>query len=479
MKRHAVNIPRTLRLLLASSLLIAASPALAAASERNLDRWLDKELIPHVRQELQSHPRFQGETVMFVVLDNNAPAIETNALALSLRDRLLDAAVDTPGVTIGWRQGRSDAHHGTEAVDCTRDDVDYYIGLDVSREIDNSYSVSVRALDLEERTWVSGFNKSWRGQISMSQRQALRDQQADKTFLGAREVPFSTVQSDLLARHLAHELSCALMRQTNGDYVVPASSVDDNGFETTLELVSNNIAANDAIELTGTRDAANAVLSGKAHQIDGALFQFWLKITPLDSESELTTLSASAYVLLPDRLYANGVPESDLSTPAAAPAILRNSPAAMPSNRSRNQFGPQSFDDDAIVYFLEHSSRDGLLRTGDRKCRDRARAHVVRSGEILDFPIYQSSRRTTRVDVITEWQSMPLNDTYYAIAVSDERLARRIANHIDRLPMRCGAMARKGLTGIELEEWLNELALIAAGSAHAFDWRAIAVKEVL
>ena len=459
--------------------LIAGSPAFAAAAERNLDRWVENELIPHVRQELQTHPRFSGETVMFVVLEDNAPATQTNALALSMRDRLLDAAVDTPGVTIGWRQGRSDAHHGTEAVDCTRDDVDYYIGLDVSQEIDNSYSVSVRALDLAERTWVSGFNKSWRGQISMLQRQALRDRQTDTTFLGAREVPFSATQNDLLARHLAHELSCALMRQTNGDYVVPSNGVDDDGFETTLELVSNNIAANEAIELTTDASLANAEILGKAHHIDGALFQFWLTITPVGTETELTTLSASAYVLLPDRMYAAEGSDVEVSEPPVAPVIMRDNSSVMPANRSRSQHGPQTFNDDVVVYFLEHNARDGLLRAGDRKCRDRARAHIVRGGEILDFPIFTPSRRTTRVEVIDEWQSHPIHDTYYAIAVTDERLARRIANHVDYLPMRCGAMTRKGLTGIELEEWLDELATIAASSAHAFDWRAIEVKEVL
>ena len=149
--------------------------------------------------------------------------------------------------------------------------MDYYIGLEVSQEIDNSYSVNVKALDLAERTWVTGFNKSWHGQISMLQRQALRERKTDETFLGARDVPFATSQNDLLARHLAHELSCALMRQTNGDYIVPNNSVDED-VESTLELVSNNIAANDAIELTSDASSANAELLGKAHHIDGALF---------------------------------------------------------------------------------------------------------------------------------------------------------------------------------------------------------------
>ena len=87
------------------ALLLVAVPGFAASTERNLDRWMNDELIPHVRQELQTHPRFKGETVMFVVLNDNAPATRSNALALSLRDRLLNAAVDTPGVTIGWRPG--------------------------------------------------------------------------------------------------------------------------------------------------------------------------------------------------------------------------------------------------------------------------------------------------------------------------------------------------------------------------------------
>ena len=46
---------------------------------------------------------------MFVILDDNVPASSTNAFALSIRDRLLAAAVATQGVEVGWQQGRSGA----------------------------------------------------------------------------------------------------------------------------------------------------------------------------------------------------------------------------------------------------------------------------------------------------------------------------------------------------------------------------------
>ena len=163
------------RFMLLLTILVAQSiPAVAESREKDVDRWVDSDLIPYVRQQLLVHPRFKGETVMFVVLDDNAPASTTNALALSIRDRLLAAAVDTAGVEIGWQQGRSGTTLESSPQDCMNDDVHYYIGVELLQKLDSSYAVNVRALDLEDRNWVSGFGKRWRGKLNTSQRQAMR-----------------------------------------------------------------------------------------------------------------------------------------------------------------------------------------------------------------------------------------------------------------------------------------------------------------
>jgi hypothetical protein len=81
-------------------LVAQAIPTVAESREKDLDRWVDRDLIPYVRQQLLVHPRFKDETVMFVVLDDNTPASSTNALALSMRDRLLAAAVETACMTM-------------------------------------------------------------------------------------------------------------------------------------------------------------------------------------------------------------------------------------------------------------------------------------------------------------------------------------------------------------------------------------------
>ena len=471
------------RLLTGFVLLVIAAHAAAASKERDLEMWLDRDALPFVKQQLLEHPRFRGETVMFVILDDNAPATSSNELALSLRDRLLDAAVDTPGVTIGWRQGPSNAHHGTETIDCTRDDVNYYIGLDISQQLDDSYTVSLRALDLEERSWVSGFGRSWRGHLSMTQRRALRQNKVDDTFLGARDVPFMIGQNDLLARHLAHELSCALLRQTTGEYIISAGPADTPGVSTTppvagldgtIELVSNNVAANSAIELTSNVDLANANITGKAHQIDGSLFQYWLTVTPKGEDSELSSLSVSTYLLRPDAHFAESGPEPDPEY-----AVPLRTTVAMPNTQRGSLIGQRSFADDAVVFFIEHQPHFGLVRLDNGACRDRTRAKIVRAGDPLRFPLVFTHSHNSKTIETDEWYVAPSRDTYYAIAISEERAARRVANHLDQLPIRCGASTRPGLTGQALRQWLNEFSVLAAGSEQHIDWRAIEIEDVL
>ena len=109
----------------------------------------------------------------------------------------------------------------------------------------------------------------------------------------------------------------------------------------------------------------------------------------------------------------------------------------------------------------------------------RTMALVVRAGDPFQFPVsYAHSLNSETIDT-DDWYVTPLRDTYYAIAISDERAARRIANHLDQLPIRCGASTRRGLSGQALQEWLDEFATLAAISANHIDWRAIEIKDLL
>jgi hypothetical protein len=491
------------RILILLTLLVAQSiPAVAESREKDLDRWVDRNLIPYVRQQLVVHPRFKNETVMFVVLDDNAPASTTNALALAIRDRLLAAAVDTPGVEIGWQQGRSGVTLESNPQDCMRDDVHYYVGIELTQKLDGSYAVNVRALDLEDRNWVTGFGRRWQGRLSTSQRQAMRQERVDQTFLGARDVPFTLAQTDLLAAQLAHRLSCTLKKRVEDDYVVSVDLVEPpaSGLEGTVELISNNLANRQALTLSSDESTTNALLSGKAHRIDGMLHQYWVTITPSGEKDDIAALSASAYIVLPvdpSRPPVEGSPQiKPVSTAANQPAPPVSIPNAgkdaligplaivRPAAIADCGFGACSMLEtrarvDAIVFFLEHQANHGLVRLADAECRGRTSARIARSGENIRFPIARTSTRPRDWTTTYEWDIAPELDTYYAVVVTDARLARRIANHMDKLPLRCSKALRPGLEDEPLQEWLNDLAMLTARAAQHVDWRAITVRNVL
>lgn len=506
----------TRRILILLTILVAqAIPTVAQSREKDLDRWLDRDLVPYVRQQLIVHPRFKNETVMFVVLRDNAPASASNALALSLRDRVLAAAVATPGVAIGWQQGRSGNAPDSQAQDCTLDDVHYYIGIELTQKLDSSYSVNVRALDLEDRNWVTGFGKRWQGQLSTTQRQAMRQSRIDETFLGARDVPFTLAQTDLLAAHLAHELTCTMQRRVSDEYVVATDLREPtaDGLEGTVELISNNLANRQALVLSNDETRTNAVLSGKAHQIDGVLHQYWLTVTPQSDGDDVTALSASAYIVLPEtQLVAKSDPRPDstaIETVAVRPAAISIPNAGKDSLISPLQLSsPTSFADcqnggvaireatymtgvrpcsllqtkaraDSIVFFLEHQARHGLVRLAGSDCRERTTAHIARSGQSLSFPIAKTTTARQNWSETYDWLLEPDLDTYYAVVVTDAQLARRVANLLDELPTRCSASIRPGLKDEELRDWLSDFAMLTARSSQHVDWRAVTVKDVL
>ena len=385
------------------------------------------------------------------------------------------------------------------------DDVHYYIGVELTQKLDGTYALNVRALDLEDRNWVTGFGRRWQGKLSTSQRQAMRQQRVDETFLGARDVPFTMAQTDLLAAQLAHRLSCTLKKRVEDDYVVSVDLVEppSSGLEGTVELISNNLANRQALTLSTDDTATNAILSGKAHPIDGVLHQYWVTITPSTDTDEIAALSASAYVVLPE---AASVARKDppKETPLVGPIAGRQErprpPVSIP-NAGKDALispltiaRPASYSDcglgscsmletrarvDSIVFFLEHQANHGLVRLADTECRRRTSARIARSGENLRFPIARTSTQKRNWAETHEWQLDPELDTYYAVVVTDAGVARQIANHMDKLPLRCSEALRPGLEDDELLDWLSDLAMLTARASQHVDWRAIAVRNVL
>lgn len=456
MSGHRISL-----LLLVASLL--ASPD-ALAKPRGAEAWVSLTVAPALARELSTHPRFRGESIRVVVFDDDRPAASSDAFALSLRDRLANSIFDTPGIRMAAEREAGDL------LDCTRSEVDYFIGLQIAYLGDDEYRIDLRTLDVADKSWVTGFDLTWQGRLSQSQLQDLEKQRTDPWFRGARAAPYDDDQADLLAADLARDLACASMRQTDGEYVVLLGAGPDDPLASTTELVRNNLASLAPLQFTDDPARANAVMHGQSHTVDTGLTQFWTTIAPIEAGSELPTLSASAYVryepVKPDPF------ESLLSTQSVlAGATLVDTDGKGVAMRAQ-------LKRDAVLFFLNHQKSHGLVRLADRECRARPGARILRADDTLQQLLPVSNLEPDAISSIRGWSLQPPADTYYAIAVSDSETAHLLSRLIRELPQRCTPAVRFGLRDAALERWLARFAdIVTARRAHV-DWQAIQVRNV-
>jgi hypothetical protein len=469
----------------ACGLLLVATGIQAAPKTIGLEHWVDSELAPYVATQLSTLPRFRNESLQFVVMKDGKPQSISSALAIALRDRLQDALMDTPGIRIAWQSKRPQYSRlpGSNAVDCSADDIHYYVGLELREQRAGEFELSVRALDLEDRSWVSGFGKDWQGPLTTAQLRAWRDVATDTAFLGERDVPFEESQTDLLAAELAHKIGCSLLQQTAGEYIaVPVYDAEKQQNEL-VELVANNLAAYRALQLTKDADDANAAIVTKAHKVDDDLFQVWVTVRPLQASGELADISASAYVYMPaafqiaERAYSPAVTVSKQSG-----ALLSNlrlvelDDRRFCNSRSECLALQANSSSDAVVFFLNHQLNHGLVRLGE--CDQRATARIVRANGAVSFSLIKDSIGGGTWQAGDRWDLNPAQDTYYALAASDAKAARAIARHVEQLPLRCSPSLRSGLEGAALQRWLDELNAISKQWSSRVDWQVIRVETL-
>lgn len=460
-----------MRWLLGVLILVAVSAA--ESRPQDAEAWVSLRVAPALVRQLTEHPRFKGETVRIVVFADDKPAARSNAFSLSLRNRLSVAVLDTPGIRLAALQDPN------APIDCTLDDVDYYIGLQVSRLASAEYRIDLRTLDLSDQTWVTGLELTWQGVLTHSQQRAFDSVAIDPFFQGNRSAPFDVTQTDILARNLARTLACASVRQMQGEYVVHVDDDVDGPLQGTTELVGNNLAALALVQFTNDPNLANAVLRGKAHQVDEGLNQYWATLAPVDSQSDLPILNASAYVNTP-------LPGHDLvdvprsATSVLSPATLievsdgstcRNAESRCIAMRVKSKA-------DAVVFFLNHQRSHGLVRLSSGACRVRPDARVLRADDSLNLPLPVPVVMPDAATATTDWVLAPEADTYYALAVSDSEAAHVVSRHLQKLPQRCTAAVRFGLRDDELEAWMDEFMSTVDEWRDHIDWQAVQVRNV-
>jgi hypothetical protein len=274
-------------------------------AESSLNIWLEKSLIPYLLQQFAQHPRFKGQPLLLVRMQGENVLPRIDDLTQQIRDKINDALLTKSGLNLAWRPAIQpwQHHQSLEDISCADyNTVRYYIGIDTGlSKVKRKLYVKVRALNLGEHKWVSGFGKSWTGMPTRNQLDALTREHPDNYLRGLRPLPFSDREPDMLAAYLARNLSCLLRQAETDDLVVhvaPPAPDTPKMVKTTLELVGKYLTRFREVEVTDDRNRANVTVVSAIHSIDQDLHQVWLSARQRQAGTYLPGADTEAYVLM-------------------------------------------------------------------------------------------------------------------------------------------------------------------------------------
>jgi hypothetical protein len=484
-----------------------------------LESWIEKTLIPYLTQQLSRHPRFKDQPVLMVRMRGDNVLSRIDDLTEQIRVKITDALLKKNGLDLSWRPAYRPWQHyrRLEEISCGNDGkVRYYIGIETGlSKVNRKLHVKVKALNLDEQKWVSGFGRSWTGMPTRDQLEALGREHPDDHLLGMRPSPFSDRQPDMLAAYLARNLSCLLRRGESDElvvYVAPPAPGYPRAIKTAMKLVGRYLTRFREIDVTDDPDRANVTLVSAIHyiDIDKDLHQVWISARQKEGGIYLPGAETEAYVLLGsghEKMTAdlNHVkPTSSISPYEEMPdisQIITSLELLIPLNQksckheSPWESGMQrvaingtlptgsclavemEVKKSAYVFLFSQDARGDLSRIYPSDCPAAGPdIGLLQPGELFRFP---SSRSDLQAAVL-EFEGSPGTERIYAIAITTPRLAAIFADRMIKLQDLCrsGNVYPDMLATDErqhpherIQRWQNYLDWLTHNNSGLVEWR--------
>lgn len=478
------------------------------ATDAGLYRWIDEELGPYLATQLTRHPRFKGEPVLVVGMNGANVRADIDALTRSVRTRVMDQLLSEPGINLVWRPAlRPWQHHRTEPPrDCNNTtQANYYIGIEITPTPENAARVSIRALDLLDRSWVSGFGKAWQGALTTAQRQAWSQSRIDEYLRGLRVLPFNESETDLLAAYLAENLACLLHKQGVERPLVYLDTRESTG--DVLAKVSKGIqhylVRRQAIRLASEPSQAELLLSANLNPVDQRLHQLWLSAQPTSGVQLMAGIDTDGYIAFSSPATAapqasnhrevirqaspatpNGAVISELRIrPRHNPrycntlALRAREESLAPSDSGLPYENCHGLEFDlhqaARVYVLKHRSDGELVRLLPSSCRrQRASRSVLPADTTVRVP-YENGGTNQALAATGN----PGLESFYAIAVKQHHSTHELEAHWRQLPEDCGENHLTQPEFPELERWLEQLDTLVKRLGDGVAWRGLRMRR--
>ncbi|MCG8684846.1 MAG: hypothetical protein MI892_08225 [Desulfobacterales bacterium] len=281
----------------------------------SLEQWVDSEAVPYLIRELGDNPRFKGQPFLLVSMKRDNVEAQIDGLTMQIRDTITDGLLAKPGIGLIWRPSAEPWEHHTQVkpVHCTRVEKEtIYVGIDAFfSKLDGDLHVKIRALDIAEKRWITGFGISWQGRASSLQEKALSKKKPDDYLLGLRPLPFNENQADLMAAYVSRNLSCLFTNMDLDEAVIHVERQNPERiryFDNAFGLIDNYIASYRKVTVTDDPYIANIRVLASVHEIHKGLYQVWITPRYKVDKRYLPGKETQAYVFFDNAVIKASVP---------------------------------------------------------------------------------------------------------------------------------------------------------------------------
>jgi len=370
--------------------------------QMSLEEWVDYVAVPYLIKELGDNPLFKGEPFLLVGMDRDNVEAKIDALTSQLREEMIDGLLTKPGIGLVWRPSTKPWEHHTslKEVACNESMKEkYYVGIDSSiSSVNGKLNVKIRALDIAEKRWVTGFGISWQGKPSAMHKKALEERRPDEYLLGLRPLPFNERQADLLAAYLSRNLSCLFKSMERDEAIVYVKKENPGNiryFENAFGLVANYLARYREVMVTDDPAKANITILAKVHPVHSQLFQVWVSAKYKKDQKYVPGRETEAYVSLPAQAMGVTAPKKVKKKAEAGKVIEVPVPVFHPRNFDICFYDyVKNFENKIFPMLKQYPGVTGIQRLYDR-CGSTA--------SCVCYDLSVDSKRYGRMEELIQW----------------------------------------------------------------------------
>lgn len=417
-------------------LLLVLTPFLNAARilDGSLGLWIADEASPLLAEILMKHPRFKGEKIKIMAMQDGQPVRITNSLTDEVRRQLTDDLLTLADIKILFNDDSR----------CQSINVHTILGIEVKKHDNRSHRVSLALVDTNEGIWLNGTNISWVGRMTNSQRREFQSPAVQTR----RTAVFSSTEVTEMATALHDQLKCNGFIATPIYFTQPEDDTGRGVIRKLRERIANRA------QVTLNKSSAASIITLVSPDLTESVGILYLELSDIDADGQALRIA--------EINVSNGPALQPLTTSQDYSPDLMSAIQINEGRSSRNVCEtykkgcvPVSFNLNRSAYTLLFYTIQGKVSLVN--CESPTRQRRGRYDYGLNVPALNSA---------------PVPGLgFYALAVTDRKTARSFHQLLSRNASGCGR--KRSLNHHQDASWLSSFNNLLSQYKTKTDWKAI------